>query len=115
MSRSLRSPVLAALAGLVILHTGQANPRAQESQSSRPAKSQKLPRPQPLGHGVPLERDPVTGELHFAAKDSSSPAGATAGEGAIRSRVTLLQVACTVTAPVATQFRGLPQDTSRLF
>src|SRR6266478_4606810 len=115
MSRSLRSPVLAALAGLVILHTGQANPRAQESQSSRPAKSQKLPRPQPLGHGVPLERDLVTGELHSAAKDSSSPAGATAGEGAIRSRVTLVQVACTVTAPDGTQVRGLTQNNFSLF
>ncbi len=115
MLRSLRSPVLAALAGLILLHAGQANSRAQESQSSRPAKSQKLPRPQPLGHGVPLERDLVTGELHSAAKDSSSTAGATSGEGAIRSRVTLVQVACTVTAPDGTQVRGLTEDNFSLF
>ena len=68
-----------------------------------------------MGHGVPLERDLVTGELHSAAKDSSSPAGATAGEGAIRSRVTLVQVACTVTAPDGTQVRGLTQDNFSLF
>jgi Ca-activated chloride channel family protein len=68
-----------------------------------------------LGHGVPLDRDLVTGELHSAAKDSSLPAGATAGEGAIRSRVTLVQVACTVTAPDGTQVRGLTQDNFRLF
>jgi Ca-activated chloride channel family protein len=115
MWRSLRSPVLAALIGLILLHAGQANPRVEETQSSRPAKSQKLPRSQPLGRGVPLERDPVTGELHSAAKNSSSPAGATAGEGAIRSRVTLVQVACTVTAPDGTQVRGLMQDNFSLF
>jgi Ca-activated chloride channel family protein len=68
-----------------------------------------------LGRGVPLERDLVTGELHFAAKDSPSPAGATSGEGAIRSRVTFVQVACTVTAPDGTQVRGLTQDNFSLF
>jgi Ca-activated chloride channel homolog len=115
MLRSLRSPVLAVLAGLILLQAGQANPRAKETQSSRPAKAQKLPRAQPLGRGVPLERDPVTGELHSAAKDASSPAGVTAGEGAIRSRVTLVQVACTVTAPDGTQVRGLTQDSFSLF
>ncbi len=65
----------------------------------------------PLGHGPALERDPATGELHSAAKDSSSPAA----EGAIRSRVTLVQVSCTVTAPDGTEVRGLTQDNFRLF
>ena len=64
-----------------------------------------------MGHGPALERDPVSGELHSAAKDSSSPPG----EGAIRSRVTLVQVACTVAAPDGTQVRGLTQDNFRLF
>jgi len=58
-----------------------------------------------------MERDPVSGELHSAAKDSPSPAG----DGAIRSHVTLVQVACTVTAPDGTQVRGLTQDNFRLF
>jgi VWFA-related protein len=103
-----RSAVLVALAGLIVLHTSYANPGAQ---SSSPAKSQKLPRPQPLGHGAALERDPVSGELHSLANDSSSAAG----EGTIRSRVTLVQVACTVTAPDGTQVRGLTQDQFHLF
>ena len=58
-----------------------------------------------------LERDPATGELHSSAKDSSSAAG----NGAIHSHVTLVQVACTVTAPDGTQVRGLMQDNFRLF
>jgi VWFA-related protein len=41
---------------------------------------------------------------------SSAPGG-----GTIRSRVTLVQVACTVTAPDGTQVRGLAQDNFRLF
>jgi VWFA-related protein len=89
---------LAALAALIALH-------------AVPAKSQNLPRPQPLGRGPALERDPATGELHSAAHDSASPASA----GAIRSRVTLVQVACTVTAPDGTEVRGLTQDNFRLF
>src|SRR6202022_73460 len=117
--RSLRFAVLAALVGLIVLPIRYGNPGAQQRQSSSSGKSQKLPRPQPLGRGVALERDPATGELHSSAKDSSSPAGATAGtntgQAAIRSRVTLVQVACAVTAPDGTQVRGLAQDNFRLF
>ena len=43
------------------------------------------------------------------------PAGTAAGSGAIRSHVTLVQVACTVTAPDGTQVRGLTQDNFRVF
>jgi VWFA-related protein len=68
-----------------------------------------------LGHGVALERDSVTGELHSSTKNSSSSVGDTAEQGAIRSRVTLVQVACTVTAPDGTQVRGLARDDLRLF
>ena len=109
--RKLRSAILAALAGLIMLHASYARPGAEAAQSSLPAKSQKLPRPQLLGHGVALERDPATSELHAPTKDASSPAG----NGAIHSRVTLVQVACTVTAPDGTQVRGLAQDDFRLF
>jgi Ca-activated chloride channel family protein len=98
MMRKLQFAGLAAFAALIALYPA-------------PAKSQKLPRPQPLGHGPALERDPATGELHSVVKDSSSPAGA----GTIRSRVTLVQVACTVTAPDGTEVRGLKQDNFRLF
>jgi VWFA-related protein len=64
-----------------------------------------------LGRSATLQRDPATGELHSSAKDSSS----VAGNGAIHSRVTLVQVACTVTAPDGTQVRGLTQEDFRMF
>lgn len=57
-----------------------------------------------------FERDPASGELHTPANDASSH-----GVGTIRSRVTLVQVACTVTAPDGTQVRGLSQNNFRLF
>ena len=111
MLRSFRFVLFATLGVLVAFHTGYAFPQAQPSSSANsPAKNKKLPRPQPLGHDTPLERDPVTGELH-----SSVPAAATEGSGAIRSHVTLVQVACTVTAPDGTQVRGLTQDNFRVF
>jgi VWFA-related protein len=108
--RNLRSVFLAAFAVLIFLSAGYGNPGAQPTQSSSPAKSRKLPRPQPLGRSVALERDSASGELHAFTKDSSSPAEG----GTIRSRVTLVQVACTVTAPDGTQVRGLTQDNFHL-
>ena len=107
MLRSFRFVLFAAFAVLIAFHTGHIFSQAQSSSS---AKNKKLPRPQPLGHDTALERDPVTGELH-----SSVPAGDAAGNGAIRSHVTLVQVACTVTAPDGTQVRGLTQDNFRIF
>jgi VWFA-related protein len=80
-------------------------------QYSNTEKSQKLPRPVPLGRGATLERDAASGELR-----SATPGGtAAAAEGAIRSRVTLVQVPCTVTAPDGTQVRGLSQNDFHLF
>jgi len=104
--RSFRFVLFAVLAVLIVFHTGYAFPQVQ---SSSQAKNKKLPRPQPLGHDTALERDAVTGELH-----SSVPADA-AENGAIRSHVSLVQVACTVTAPDGTQVRGLTQDNFRIF
>ena len=109
MLRSLRSAIFAALAGLIALPANYASLAA--SQSSPPAKSKKLPRPQPLGRSAAFERDTVSGELHASAKDSFS----SAGEGTIRSHVTLVQVACTVAAPDGTQVRGLTEDSFHLF
>jgi Ca-activated chloride channel homolog len=109
--RSFRFVLFATLGVLIAFHTGYAFPQAQSSSSANsPAKNKKLPRPQPLGHDTPLERDPVMGELHSSVSDT-----ATAGSGAIRSHVTLVQVACTVTAPDGTQVRGLTQDNFRIF
>jgi Ca-activated chloride channel family protein len=109
--RSFRFVLLAALAVLLVFNRGYALPKAQ---SSSRAKSQKLPRPEPLGHAPALERDPATGELHASAA-ADAPRQAAADSGAIRSRVSLVQVACTVTAPDGTQIRGLTQDNFRLF
>ena len=58
-----------------------------------------------------LERDPASGELRARTKDSS-PAPP---DGAIRSRVTLVQVPCTIAAPDGTQVRGLNQKDFHLF
>jgi Ca-activated chloride channel family protein len=108
--RTFRSAGRASLAVLFFLQAVYAHPAASP-QSDSTAKSQKLPRPQPLGHGVILERDPVSGELHPSPKDFPSPSR----EGTIRSRVTLVQVPCTVATPDGEQVRGLTQDNFRLF
>ena len=88
-----------------------ARPGGAPPQETPPAKSQKLPRPIPLGRDMTLERDPASGELRATTKDSS-PASP---DGAIRSRVTLVQVPCTVAAPDGTQVRGLNQNDFHLF
>jgi len=100
------------LAALILLAAIVPRLKAAPPQGAPPAKSRKLPRPIPLGRGITLERDAASGELHAAAGKDSSPELA---EGAIRSRVTLVQVPCTVTAPDGTQVRGLGQNDFRLF
>ena len=111
MSRRFPFAGLTSLAVLIALHVSCVRSGEAPRQSSAPTKSQKLPRPQPLGHGSALKRDPVSGELHSTLNDSPSAPG----DGAIRSRVTLVQVACTVTAPDGAQVRGLTQDNFRVF
>jgi VWFA-related protein len=64
-----------------------------------------------LGRNETFVRDPATGELHAARADSASALP----EGAIRTRVTLVQVPCTVVAPDGTEVRGLSQNDFRLF
>jgi VWFA-related protein len=109
--RSLRFNPRAAIAILIVLCIGY--PRSGEAlpQASRSTKSEKLPRPQPLGHDTILTRDPVSGELR-SSKNDPSPPGV---EGAIRSSVTMVQVPCTVTAPDGTQIRGLNKNNFALF
>jgi len=87
-----------------------ARPGGAPAQGTPSAKNEKLPRPIPVGRDMRLERDPTSGELRTITKDSS-PAPP---DGAIRSRVTLVQVPCTVAAPDGTQVRGLTQNDFRL-
>lgn len=84
---------------------------AQAPPESAREKSQKLPRPVPLGQGLTLERDPVSGELRARGADPAS-GGA---PGVIRSRVTLVQVPCTVEAPDGTEVRGLEQSDFHMY
>ena len=74
-------------------------------------KIQKLPRPTVLGRDLKLERDPASGELRASDNNSAPEASA----GVIRSRITLVQVPCTVEAPDGTEVRGLSQSDFRLF
>jgi Ca-activated chloride channel homolog len=96
---------------LILLNAMDARPGGAPPQATPPAKSQKLPRPLPLRHGMTLERDPASGELRATTKNLSP----TLPDGAIRSRVTLVQVPCTVAAPDGTQVRGLNQNDFQLF
>jgi VWFA-related protein len=109
--RIFRRAALLPLAALMLLNAGEARAADTPGQETPPAQSQKLPRPVPLGHGLTLERDPASGELRATAKDSSSAQT----EGTIRSRVTMVQVPCTIAAPDGTQVRGLGQSDFRLF
>ena len=103
--------MLLPVAALLLLNAADARSGGAPPQEAPSAKSQKLQRPIPLGRDIALARDPASGELRATAKDSSpSPA-----EGAIRSRVTLVQVPCTVAAPDGTQVRGLGQNDFQLF
>lgn len=101
-----RNAVFALLAALVLLGLTTAKLKAAPAQENSATKSPKLPKPVPLGRDLALQRDAASGELH-ASSSSSLPA---APDHAIRSRVTLVQVPCTVTAPDGTQVRGLSQN-----
>jgi Ca-activated chloride channel homolog len=86
-------------------------PGDEPKQKAPTEKAGKLPRPRPLGRDVTFERDPASDELRAISKDEAS-APVT---GAIQSRVTLVQVPCTVTAPDGTEVRGLSQSDFHLF
>src|SRR5579872_1709531 len=78
------------------------------------AQKPKLPRPRILEHEIPFSRDPSTGELRAYPSGESEPASPVAAP-VIRSRVALVEVQCTVTAPDGTRVRGLTQDDFRLW
>ncbi len=106
-----RRAALLPLAALILLNATAARLGGARPQATPSAKSQKLPRPIPLGSGMALERDPASGELRATTKDSSP----VTPDGTIRSRVTLVLAPCTVEAPDGTQVRGLNQNDFRLF
>ena len=78
------------------------------------AQKPKLPRPRILDHEIQLSRNSSTGELREYPSDASEsvPVGAAP---VIRSRVALVEVQCTVSAPGGTRVRGLTQDEFRLW
>jgi Ca-activated chloride channel family protein len=90
---------------------GNPSESASVPQKPAPENSLKLPRPVPLGDGIAFERDSASGELRTRGAGSASPAPA----GVIHSRVTLVQVPCTVEAPDGTEVRGLGQGDFRVF
>jgi Ca-activated chloride channel family protein len=73
------------------------------------AQKPKLPRPRILDHEVQISRDPSTGELRENPAEESASASPSAAP-VIRSRVALVEVQCTVTAPDGTRVRGLTRD-----
>jgi len=107
----LHSAAVSTFATLLLLAATEARSGDAPPQETPPEKSQRLARPIPLGRNVTLERDPASGELRATTTDSF-PAPAA---GAIRSRVTLVQVPCTVATPDGTQVRGLGQNDFQLF
>lgn len=73
------------------------------------AQKPKLPRPRILEHEIRISRDPSSGEMRVipAEEPESAPPGLSP---VIRSRVDLVEVQCTVTAPDGTRVRGLAQN-----
>ncbi len=72
---------------------------------------QRLGRPEELGRGTVLQRDPVTGELRRVPAKSAPAAGAApdnaSAPATIRSQVDLVEVGCNVLADDGTSIRGL--------
>jgi VWFA-related protein len=78
------------------------------------AQKPKLPKPRVLEHEVELSRDSATGDLR--ANPSRGPESPPPDNApVIRSRVSLVEVQCTVTAPDGVRVRGLTQNDFRVF
>jgi Ca-activated chloride channel homolog len=78
------------------------------------AQKPKLPRPRVLEHEIRIARDQATGEMRMIPAEQSE-FSASEAEPIIRSRVALVEVQCTVTAPDGTRVRGLTQDDFRVW
>ena len=76
------------------------------------AQKQKLPKPRILEHEIRISRDAATGEMRALPGGESESSGPVP---VIRSRVALVEVQCTVTAPDGTRVRGLTQDDFRVW
>ncbi len=81
------------------------------------APKARLPKPAVLEKTVRMSRDPITGELRDETVRGSgdTPAFIPTVEPTIRSRVALVAVNCSVTAPDGTRVRGLTQNDFRIF
>ena len=78
------------------------------------AQKPKLPRPRILEKEISLARDASTGEMR-TSPPGESESGLPAEAPVIRSRVALVEVQCTVTAPDGTRVRGLKRDDFRVW
>jgi Ca-activated chloride channel homolog len=76
------------------------------------AQKQKPPKPRILEHEIRISRDPATGEMRVLPGEESETSGPVP---VIRSRVALVEVQCTVTAPDGTRVRGLTQSDFRVW
>jgi len=106
MSSQARSRVRARLIAAVLLVFGAAFTAA--------AQKTNLPRSRILEQGIQLSRDAATGELRTNSP-AESDAKSTGITPVIRSRVALVEVQCTVTAPDGTRVRGLTRDDFQLW
>jgi Ca-activated chloride channel family protein len=97
--RRFRGPVLALVLGASLVAAAQ---------------KPKLPQPRILEYETPFSRDSSTGELRVHPSGESESASPSAAP-VIRSRVTLVEVQCTVSAPDGTRVRGLIRDDFRLW
>jgi VWFA-related protein len=78
----------------------------------------RLPRPEELGRGYVLRRDPVTGELRRVPPKSAVPGApdeAAAGPATIRSEVNLIEVTCNVLDPDGANVRGIIQKQFQVY
>lgn len=106
MSLQARSRLRAGLISAFALAFGAAFTAAAQKAS--------LPHPLILEQGIQLSRDAATGELRTNSPAESQPAPADIMP-VIRSRVALVEVQCTVTAPDGTRVRGLTRDDFQLW
>jgi Ca-activated chloride channel homolog len=106
MSLQARSRLKAGLISAFALAFGAAFTAAAQKAS--------LPRPQILEQGIQLSRDAATGELRTNSPAESQTVS-TDITPVIRSRVALVEVQCTVTAPDGTRVRGLTRDDFQLW
>ena len=79
-----------------------------------PAQKPKLPKPTVLDRGGRFERDPATGEMKLRSGTALPGAALPPSGPVIRTRVSLVQVGCTVTAPDDTRVRDLTQENFRV-